>query len=123
MAKRTRDLLDSLLVDRQMSAEQLNALVAEGVLEDLLLDYKDGRELADAKKAGRTLRQYMSGFANSDGGVLIIGVNDRDWIVTGCPAPGGGLRSDHAHRGQEWPLTSRCRDWARGWRPGQSSAG
>jgi predicted HTH transcriptional regulator len=77
MARRTMGLLESLLVDRQMTPGQLDALLTEKVEEDQFLDYKDGSELDNKKKAADTLRQYLSGFANSDGGILIIGVNDK----------------------------------------------
>ena len=71
MAKRTLDLLDSLLEDRQMSADQLNSLLSDQVTEDQFLDYKDGRILA-SNAVSKMLRKYMSGFANAEGGVLIV---------------------------------------------------
>lgn len=102
MARRTMELLESLLVDRQMTPEQLDALVTEKVKEDQFLDYKNGRELNNKKKAADTLRQYLSGFANSEGGVLIIGVDEESWAVTGCPAPGGGKLEDFERGLREW---------------------
>jgi len=102
MARRTMELLEWLLVDRQMTPEQLDALLTEQVEEDQFLDYKDGRELDNKKKATDTLRQYLSGFANSDGGILIIGVNEKQWKVTGCPAPGGGKLEDFERGLREW---------------------
>jgi len=85
-----------------MTAEQLDDLITEQVTEDQFLEYKDGRELDNRDKAAKTLRQYMSGFANGDGGVLIIGVNDKEWKVTGCPAPGGGDLSAWGGDLAEW---------------------
>ena len=49
--------------------------------EDLYLEFKDGTETDDQKKASRTLRQYVSGFANSDGGLIVFGVGDA---IVGC---------------------------------------
>ena len=39
------------------------------------------------------------------------------------PAPGRGLRGDHAHGGAKWRLTSAFRGSGRAWRPARSSAG
>ena len=41
-----------------------------------LSHFKDGVELKDSKKAAKTVRQYVSGFANADGGLLMVGVSD-----------------------------------------------
>jgi hypothetical protein len=90
MARSTLELLESLLTEREMTPDELDAQLADYHPEDLYLDFKDGRELNEKKKASATLRQYMSGFANSEGGVLIIGANEGEGTVTGCPAPGGG---------------------------------
>ncbi len=58
--------------------------------ETLYLDYKAGAELNDTKKAARTLRQYVAGFANVDGGVLVVGFDEQSnsW---GCPKLGTTL--------------------------------
>ena len=95
MAKRTLELLESLLVDRQMTSGQLDGLLAEQVAEDQFLEYKDGRILT-SNAASKMLRRYMSGFANAEGGVLIIGVDEKAWKVTGCTAPGGGALDEWA---------------------------
>ena len=39
------------------------------------------------------------------------------------PAPGRGLRGDHAHGREEWPLTSAFRGSGRAWKRARSSAG
>lgn len=52
--------------------------------EGLHLDFKHGDELRDRRKCAATLRQYASGFANTDGGILVIGVSDGD-VENGTP--------------------------------------
>src|SRR5689334_23538068 len=90
MALRTQELLDRLMMGDEMTITELDDLLANKVAEDLLLDYKHGDKLKE-KKASETIRKYVSGFANSAGGVLIIGVDAEVdvWIVTGARAPGG----------------------------------
>lgn len=89
MPFRTLELLESLISGHQLSPEELDGLVADQVPEDLFLDYKHGRLLAN-HKAARTMREYLSAFANSEGGVLFVGVDNQNWEITGCSAPGGG---------------------------------
>jgi hypothetical protein len=61
------------------------------------LDFKSGKELAErAPKPQQTLRQYVSGFANADGGILLVGYDEGDEkrgrppAIDGAKAPGGG---------------------------------
>lgn len=90
MALKTLEILESLMTEHRMTPAQLDDLIAKTVHEDLYLDYKRGCVFDDRKKGSAILRRYISGFANSEGGVLIIGVDADNWKVTGCPAPGGG---------------------------------
>ncbi len=85
---RTSELLESLTAGERMSRYELDELVKESTPEDLFLEYKHGR-LLEKREAAQTLRKYLSGFANSAGGILIIGVDEATWTVTGCQAPGG----------------------------------
>src|ERR671923_265875 len=57
--------------------DELNALLSDQVVEDQYLEYKHGDELKKGTKPGPsdTIRQYVSGFANAEGGVLIVGVD------------------------------------------------
>lgn len=101
MAQRTLELLESLVSGREMTPGELDNLVSDKVLEDIHLDYKHGDVLNDKKKAARMLREYVAAFANSAGGILIVGVNapqDQPWTVTGCTAPGGGDLREWASR-------------------------
>jgi len=52
--------------------------------EDLHLDYKDGRNLNDRDRARATIREYVCAFANSDGGVLIFGLDATTLDVSPC---------------------------------------
>src|SRR4051794_24625854 len=72
--QRTLDLLQSLMSGHTMTVSELDSLVNDAVPEDLFLDYKHGNEL-NKKEPSLTIRQYMSGFANSEGGILIVGVD------------------------------------------------
>ena len=57
----------------------LEQFIQEHPVETQDFEYKDGMITKRAKRqAGRqTIREYISGFANSDGGVLIIGINEN----------------------------------------------
>jgi hypothetical protein len=68
--------------------------------EDQWLEFKGGRELDEEKKAARTLRQYVTGFANADGGVLVLGFDEGDTEhqprIDGVRAPGSQTVSEWA---------------------------
>jgi hypothetical protein len=72
---KSREVLDKMIGGEDLDEADLRALAALPS-EDLYLEFKDGAETDDQKKASRTLRQYVSGFANSDGGLLVFGVGD-----------------------------------------------
>jgi len=83
-----------------MSPAELDDLVANPVKEDLYIEYKHGNELLK-KDAPDTIRQHMSGFANSAGGVLIIGVDAPHATptdVTGCQGHKKGDLAEWAAR-------------------------
>ena len=98
MAVRSIDLLESMLGGEDITADELDDLVNDQVSEDLHLEYKHGDELQKGKRAGATIREYVSAFANSAGGVLVVGVDNATWEVTGCCAPGGGDLREWASR-------------------------
>lgn len=72
------ELLEHLLANRPFSAADLAAfLKVRASDEGLHLDFKDGKELTKSRKERNfTLKKYVSAFANSDGGVLVYGVED-----------------------------------------------
>src|SRR5262245_13828705 len=91
MALRTQEQLESLIAGHAMTPDELDALMNDQVKEDSFIEYKHGDELRDKKKAAATVRQYVSGFANSEGGVLIVGLDAESspWSITDAVAPGG----------------------------------
>ncbi len=82
------------LLDRLMSGEaigecDIDALLNPWTDEDLHLEYKHGNELGK-RNAAATVRQYVSAFANSAGGILAVGVDENTHAVVNAVAPGGG---------------------------------
>jgi len=84
-----------IAVSRAPTPAEIDELLTTRVNEDLWLDYKRGRWLddTDAKRA-RKLRRFVAGFANADGGAVLVGVaggetvqqpTDQQWAVDGCP--------------------------------------
>lgn len=84
----TRELLESYMAGTPLTEADIDSLLTNKTKEDLHLDYKSGKELlnTDAKD---TIRRYMTAFANSDGGLLIIGISDDLQRVESGRAPGG----------------------------------
>jgi hypothetical protein len=84
--KLSRSTLDRLLKIEAFSGENLAALVAGAREEDQWLEYKDGQVL-EKPDAATVLREYVTGFANADGGTLVVGVTKAREIA-GARAPG-----------------------------------
>lgn len=73
----SREFLELAMSGEEITPVHLDSLVAERVREDEYIEYKSGAIFQKSNKdLSRMIRQYMSGFANSDGGVLIIGVEE-----------------------------------------------
>jgi len=98
VSRETLELLESAMAGYEIAPEEIDRLLQDQIPEDLYLDYKHGDELKEANKARRTIRAYMSAFANSAGGTLAVGVDQKTWTVTGCIAPGGGDLAEWASR-------------------------
>jgi Putative DNA-binding domain len=58
---------------------ELDKIISDQVQEDIHLDYKDSRGISDFGK----LAKHVSAFANSDGGILIYGIQENDHLPTG----------------------------------------
>jgi Putative DNA-binding domain len=84
------ELLESVMQGQELKPEQLDALMGDRVKEREHLEYKHGKVPEDKAAARAMVRQYVSGFANSDGGLLLIGIDEETMTVTGATAPGGG---------------------------------
>jgi hypothetical protein len=95
------ELTQHLLTRRIIDAEGLNSILSRRIREDLYIDYKHG-ELLSHKTAAQEVRQYVSGFANAEGGVLIVGMDEheeRPTVITGCdPAHVGGKLEQWANQ-------------------------
>lgn len=97
MPSQSFELLEKMMSGQQVAPNDIDSLLNGRVDEDLFLDYKHGSELLK-RNSPATIRQYLSGFANSAGGVLLIGIDESHWSITGCEAPGGSDLADWASR-------------------------
>ena len=70
------DMLDLALGDATDDelAEAIRAAIARHLAEDHLIDFKDGRLCDDTDEFRDELRKQACGFANAEGGVLVVGV-------------------------------------------------
>lgn len=82
------ELLDALVQGARLTPTELDE-IKDHIDEGQHLEYKDGSITHRGKrKAGRlTVRQYVSAFANADGGVLIVGVSDKPRRISPCIVP------------------------------------
>ena len=99
----SREFLELALSGAPLTVDHLDALVSGWVREDECLDYKSGELLTQSSsKPARVVREYISGFANSDGGVLVLGIEEADGRadkIEGCnPVDVGGSLSEWAAR-------------------------
>jgi hypothetical protein len=88
-----KDLLDTLLEGNALASDELKAFIQQYPDEGQLFDYKDGIiTKPDKRKEGaQIIRKWTSGFANSEGGVLIVGVNeDKPRGISPCELNIGG---------------------------------
>lgn len=59
-------VLNEMLEGGELTESDISDLIKlDG--ESLYIDFKDGAELQNPKKAALTVRMYVSGFANADG--------------------------------------------------------
>ena len=66
---KTVDIYTTLLEGNELSAKEFDAILASQVNEDEFLEFKHGDVLKSKKDASVLLRKYVSGFANSEGGI------------------------------------------------------
>jgi len=68
-----------LLLSRpwEWQLEYLQALIDNKVAEDLYIEYKESRLLANKDNCVEELTKAVSAFNNSDGGVIVIGIRER----------------------------------------------
>ncbi len=98
----SKQLLDFLLEGGRLEPGDVESLIGQVAKEDLYLDYKSGKQ--PAEKLKHTIRKWVTGFANADGGTLALGVSERNpesdeaRSVVGIGVPGGGDADDWATR-------------------------
>ncbi len=88
-----RELLDALLEGKELHPSELGMLL--GLKEGQYLDFKDGliTEESRLEHGKRKIRKYVSGFANADGGILVVGISEeKPRKISPCASVGpGGL--------------------------------
>lgn len=87
----SKEYVAQLLSGMELTGSTLDTLISTCHKEDLYIDYKAGAIFEDnTKNPPQILREYVSAFANSDGGAIIFGVTDgTSRTVDGCRPPGG----------------------------------
>lgn len=95
MAWTSMELFDRVLREEEITRADIELMVQAHVAEDLNLDWKGGKVVND-KSGGATIRKAVAGFANAEGGVLVLGVNGGDagtgekkWTMALCPKTKG----------------------------------
>lgn len=87
--------LERALTNDGLSAEELGQLVIDCAAERQHVEYKAGAELKKgAEQASKTLRKYVAGFSNSDGGLAIFGYNEGKQRFDGVE-PFGHMKPEH----------------------------
>jgi hypothetical protein len=99
----SKELLYYLLEDNILQPNELDQFIQANPDENQYLDYKNGVITTRQQRRDKgipTIREYMSGFANSDGGVLMIGIDEaRPRQIAPCERlPGGQPLNDWASR-------------------------
>lgn len=92
----TKSLLDDVLEGQRPTVGMVDDLRLNHT-EGLWLDFKSGKLTENKAEARAVLREYVSGFANSDGGILVFGVaNAKPRVVSTCSRIGTASLEDWA---------------------------
>ena len=67
----------------EINTNDLESFIRSGIEENLHLDYKDIRIL-DSDKGINDLSMHVSAFANSDGGLIVVGIKENYITESGC---------------------------------------
>ena len=75
-------LRNALMQGEAITPAQLDAFIAANPKEGPLYDYKSGAmtDKARREKGLKTIREWVTGFANAEGGVLIIGPDEEQGL-------------------------------------------
>ena len=93
----SREWLDWLLESHEPTDAELRQIVRDCPREDQWIEYKAGAVLGQDDPPA-LIREYASGFANADGGALVVGYRHDVGTFDGARAPGGGSLKDWASR-------------------------
>ncbi len=86
----SREILSAVLSGQCTAQQAVEAVRQECLPEDLYLDYKsaDLLEQTNTKKRNDELRKDVAAFANADGGMLVIGIEETSDATTSRTLPG-----------------------------------
>jgi len=67
----------SELLEALLKSNDLNTIIKRNEKESLFIEYKSGEWLKNDEDGKFNLRKWVSSFANSAGGTLIIGISEK----------------------------------------------
>ncbi len=83
------------MINSPTTIAEIDKMISDDVQEDIHLDYKESRAIDKSKR--HEIAKDVSAFANSDGGILIYGVIEKNNLPVGKDA---GV--DHTKYSREW---------------------
>jgi hypothetical protein len=114
MALTSVELWELALRGEPVSRVDIEHMLKAETAEDLWLDWKGGKLVA--AKNGHGVQKGVAGFANAEGGVLVLGVNGGDagtgetpWTISSCPQKVGKQTIQEWVAQQLVPLRSSLR--------------
>ena len=72
------EFLEKILNSNHLEFNDVNHLLENNEKESLFLEYKSGEWLKNTNESKFKLRKWVSAFANSAGGILIIGISEKE---------------------------------------------
>lgn len=85
--------------ERESDAALVDELIRDHPDEGTWHDFKDGLVTKNKDEAALKLRRFVTGFANADGGLLVLGVSEsKPRTVSSCSQIGGGPLDEWATR-------------------------
>lgn len=71
-------MFESFYNKKEYTVEDLNSLISNGIEESINLDYKSAKSLDKSDRKKTEIAKDISAFANSDGGIIIYGINEEN---------------------------------------------
>jgi hypothetical protein len=69
---------NSFFSQKKYAEEDLQMLIKNQIEESINLDYKSARAIDNSPKKNKEIAKHISAFANSDGGIIIYGIEEND---------------------------------------------